>query len=607
MPEEFSMQSVLASPGTLVFPANLPYRSALSRSDGRAVQQSSGHWVVYNRDNRRILATDPDGHPLHECEWTMSLSGLVCLKLARIRLDWGQWVGIKPAGLVNATTLDLSRKPGWQRLRPDDLRQMAAQALRVPLDEVRFFYSDDDLTIAPNGIASIRHKKDALYVLDDGTFTQARFMACMGALHWERIDFLPVVELFQSLLPGTGSAAFELIRGLYDDQNQGQPQPMALRYRGIPTYPSDAAYRLFSAFFTPQAPGGADPFTLFMDPSRSSQVTWVPSQDPPRRYFLEPRTICVTIKNHTAQKATVADDPTGLSYVQATLNRLVPCERTIRTEGEHFILSDRGREDCLPISPGWEVANQPPRPRPPLAPVDWRSLFEGGPPSVEPKQAFSAVLLYPDDEQEISEASSQPFVSDYLQDLIEQTPEIAEQLRRSMRVLIDQLDSGITSCVTLDGPRNYTVLFQTPALAQRQVQLLWNQFARADRLDWLKSVRLMPSSEHRHIAYQQRYEVIYAWLPFALFESAPGLEQASTEISAALAEQGTAFVVGPSGFQQNLKTQRCRIVRQEAVETLPTFQMHRTILPKARLKAGLTLFQIMHERTARRVDEQTIS
>ena len=74
-------------------------------------------------------------------------------------------------------------------------------------------------------------------------------MACMGAMHWDRIDFLPVVELFQSLLPGTGSAVFELIRGLYDDQNVPLQTPLALRYRGIPTYPSEAAFRLFQPLF----------------------------------------------------------------------------------------------------------------------------------------------------------------------------------------------------------------------------------------------------------------------------------------------------------------------------------------------------------------------
>ena len=586
------MQSVLASPGTLVFPSNLPFRDDLSRAGGRVARQSSGHLIVYDRDNRRILATDPDGHPLHECEWTTTPSGATRLKWARICLDWGQWVGIKPAGLVNATTLDLSRKPGWRQVRPDDLRQMAAQALHVPLDEVRFFYSNDDLTIAPNGIASIRHKKDALYVLDDGSFRQARFMACMGAMHWERIDFLPVVELFQSLLPGTGSAAFELIRGLYDDQNQGQPQPMVLRYRGIPTYPSEAAFRLFGAFFTPQAPGGADPLTLFMDPSRSCQVTWLPSPDPPRRYFLEPSKICVTVKGRTVQKATVTDDRAGLSYVHSTPTRPAPCERTVRIDREQLVLADREHQRLVPVSRQWGVVSRPPLPTPPPASIGWRSLFEGGPPLVEPAQAFSAVLLYPDDEQEISEASSQPFVSDYLQDLIEQTPDLTERLRRSTRILIDQLDTAITSCIGLDQPRTYTILFKTPALAQKQAQLLWNQFAVAHRIEWLKHVRLMSTMDRRQVAYAQQYDVLYAWVPFALFQSTEALQRAAAEIVTALADQGIAFIVGPFEFKQSLTMQPCRIVRQDAVETLPTFQMHRTILPKAQLRAGLTIFQI---------------
>jgi hypothetical protein len=34
-----------------------------------------------------------------------------------------------------------------------------------------------------------------------------------------------------------------------------------------------------------------------------------------------------------------------------------------------------------------------------------------------------------------------------------------------------------------------------------------------------------------------------------------------------------------------------KLLREDPVETLPTFRMHRTILPMARLKPGLTLVQ----------------
>src|SRR5207245_11655384 len=112
----------------------------------------------------------------------------------------------------------------------------------------------------------------------DGILAKSRFMACMGSRHLWHMNFLPVVELFQSLLPGTGSATFELIRGLYDDQTAGEVRH-PLRYRGIPTYPSPQAFQLFSTFFVPEVPGGADPFPPFMDPTRSNEVLWQPRAD----------------------------------------------------------------------------------------------------------------------------------------------------------------------------------------------------------------------------------------------------------------------------------------------------------------------------------------
>src|SRR5205807_1199400 len=233
--------SVMTRSGTVIFSENRPNADALDRqielyvasphpmgmlwhppaaSPGtglRVLLTQAGHVILYGSHGHRILCVDPGGTPLHECAWDDTSTGPKLL-YARLYLDWGQWVGIKPAGLVNVGTLDLSKKPGWQRLTTKDLQMMAAQALRVTPEEIAFFYDDQSMTLDAQGRVTIHHRKDALYILDDGSFAKPLFMACMGAMHWEHIDFLPVVELFQSLLPGTGSAAFELIRGLYDDQ-----------------------------------------------------------------------------------------------------------------------------------------------------------------------------------------------------------------------------------------------------------------------------------------------------------------------------------------------------------------------------------------------------
>jgi hypothetical protein len=466
---------------------------------------------------------------------------------------------------------------------------MAAQALRVPLEEVRFFYSDEDLVIDALGHATIRHKKDAFYILDDGTFDQARLMACMGAMHWSRIDFLPVVELFQSLLPGTGSAAFELIRGIYDDQNEAHTQPLPLRYRGIPTYPSDAAFRLFSTFFVPQTSGGRKPFDVFMDSSQSSEVTWLPSLDPPRRYYDPSRHLCVTVKGEIVQKATLADDPAGLSYVNVQQTR---GERRLGLKKASLILMDGSRQYELAINSSWGPLHEIPV-SPSAYPLSWRNLFVDAPPRVSPAEAFGAVLLYPDNATEIDEPSAHPFVADYVQDLIDDSPPLRAMYTQARHILIDNFDGALHTCVSLTAGKDYRVLYTRPALAQKQAQLLVAAAAKMGRIEMLTQVRLMPAEIYRNALYRERYDWIYRWVPFAVFEQPQELAIVASDLRGALSPSGLAFVVGPWSMGEVLTGTQLRIVQYESVDTLPTFRMHQSILPQARLKSTLTLFHVM--------------
>ena len=488
----------------------------------------------------------------------------------------------------NSTVLDLSRKPGWERLRADDLRHMAAQALHVSLDDIRLFYNDEDLVINAEGQATISHRKDAFYILDDGTFDHGRFMACMGAMHWSRIDFLPVVELFQSLLPGTGSAAFELIRGLYDDQNPDQAHPLPLRYRGIPTYPSEAAFRLFSGFFEPRVSGGRRPFEMFMNPSLSGEVTWLPATNPPRRYFDPSRNLCVTVKGSTVQKVTLSDDPTGLPYHQWEQGRGT---RYVAATPERLILMDGHTTRELPINPSWGPLQER-TPAPPISSASWRDLFDGSPPIVNPIEAFSAVLLYPDDASEIEEVSSVPFVADYLQDLIEESPDLSSRRAKVRRTLIDNFDGALQACLVLSPNIDQVVLYTRPAFAQRQAQLFWNNAASSNRLDQLTGTRFVAVTEH-NVIHQERYDWIYRWIPFSSFDQPTDLAEAAAALQRSLTPGGYAFVVGPPSLHEPFTKSRLRILQTQSVEALPTFQMHRSILPQARLKPGLTFFHLV--------------
>lgn len=582
--------AALHSPGHLRFSSNRELAKRFEPAGGRVTRLPTGHLVFYRPDGRRFLATDPAGHPLHECEWETDGRGRVRLARARLRLDWGQWVGIRPEGLVNETTLNLATKPGWQRVTPDDLRAMAAQALRVPIDEVRWFYRDEDLAIDARGMATIRHRKDAFHALEDGGFERARFMSCMGAMHWDRIDFLPVVELFKSLLPGTGAAAFELIRGLYDDQNPQAAAPHPLRYRGIPTYPSEAAYRLFCAFFAPQAPAGGDALSLFMDPARSHHVVWLPRPHPPVRYVDPDQGLCVTVQQGVVQKATLADDRGGAAYVNPAGRRVVPLDRSLRVDGHRLVLRDREEEKALALPQSCGAVGGD-CPVPPVSPVDWRSVFVQGMPSIPPAAAYGAVLLYPDDEQEIGELAAQPFVADYLQDVAEQDREIGTVVSQAESILIHNADAVIATCIPFDRPRSCTVHVRHPAFAQRQAQQLWTQCAEAQRWEWLERIRFVVHEE-TPASRELRCDVAYAWLPYETFGAPPALTAALAQLGRKVKRGGTVFLVGPGALQPRVQKEGFQLCWEEAVERLPTFRMHRTILPKARLIQGLTLYQV---------------
>ncbi|MDW7654447.1 MAG: hypothetical protein SCG74_03675 [Nitrospiraceae bacterium] len=583
--------AALHTAGHIRFPTNRSFAQALEQAGGRVVRQATGHLVFYRQDGRRFLATDPAGNPLHECEWGSNALGEAVLLRARIRLDWGQWVGLKPAGLVNETSLNLASKPGWQRLTADDLRAMAAQALRVPIEDVRFFYRDEDLVIGPTGRATIRQRKDAFYVLQDGDFERARFMSCMGAMSWASIDFLPVVELFKSLLPGTGSAVFEFIRGLYDDQNEGSQSPRPLRYRGIPAYPSEAAFRLFSNFFTPQASCGTNPFTLFMSQERSNQITWLPAGILPVRYFDQSSGACLTLQGGLLHKVTLASDVAGLSYMSAKGRRMLPCDRSAEIAQGQVILKEREHQTPLPVTLPHE-SREGPDASVAMSPVDWRSVFVQGVPVISPAEAYGAVLLYPEDESEINERAAQPFVADYLHDRGEQDREIGAALSHAEQVLIDNGDAVIATCVLFDRPRDYMVHIHEAALAQKQAQQLWTVCAEMQRWDWLSRIRFLPVNASQDQAAPPLYDLIYWWIPYGDGEQPARLAEGMKEMARTLRGGGNAFVVGPAQLARHGSSTGLHVCWEEPVEHLPTFRMHRTILPKAKLRAGLTLFHL---------------
>ena len=153
------------------------------------------------------------------------------------------------------------------------------------------------------------------------------------------------------------------------------------------------------------------------------------------------------------------------------------------------------------------------------------------------------MLLYPEDDREIEELATQPFVADYLQDLIEQDRPLAVQVGRADSLLISGFDVAITSCIGSDRPRACTVLYDHPAFAQRQAQLLWNTWAGAQRLDWLPHVRMRSRLGQSIAESTQMYDLVYEWVPFSLYDRPDAAIERMRWLAQKLAPGALAFLL----------------------------------------------------------------
>lgn len=130
------------------------------------------------------------------------------------------------------------------------------------------------------------------------------------------------------------------------------------------------------------------------------------------------------------------------------------------------------------------------------------------------------------------------------------------------------------------------------ALAQKQAQQLWTVCAEMQRWDWLSRIRFLPVNASQDQAAPPLYDLIYWWIPYGDGEQPVRLAEGMKEMARTLRGGGNAFVVGPAQLARHGSSTGLHVCWEEPVEHLPTFRMHRTILPKAKLRAGLTLFHL---------------
>ncbi|MFQ5449228.1 MAG: hypothetical protein ACE5E9_01285 [Nitrospinaceae bacterium] len=562
-----------------------------STANTRIKAYPTGHMVFYNPEGRRFLFTDPGGHPLHECEWTPDAqSGETKLTHARLQLDCLQWVGIKPRAKTFQTQIDIKGQKGWETMSLDDLREKAAEAWRVPLSEVKYFYQDENLVPLGDGKYNVLLTKDGLYALMDGTFDKSMFISFMFRVRWEKLDLIPVVELFQSTLPGSGGASFELIWGLYEDQSR-EEKLGPLRYRGLPTYPSKEAFNIFSAFFTPQLSKEKDILKVFLDPNRSHEITWTAKANPPWRYISDPHQITLTIQDHKLYKTTVHNDTLPIPFVNHSGGGNPSAERELHVGTNSFLLIDGDLSREIPFEPSWGIHPQiAPLPKRPKVPFGWKWFFNGFPPKVDPVKALYTLPFYPEGAAEIEESALQPMVLDQIFYYMEMSPGMPAKLDKIDRVLIHTFDTVIAGCVDCTKERQYTVLFSDPEFAQKNACLLWNYARSKNQLNNLNKVSFLPEKEHVAEVYREKYGLIFKWIPFMYFQDREACESMLKALADALLPEGILFLAGPRPIQGLFNHYGLEGLYKDPVINMPFYRQHLKMCPENKVNPEFTVF-----------------
>ena len=603
----------LTREGSLIFADNLSYATDLEKiTPNLKTQEKDGceiwfendaptivntrvkifptrHIAFYNKEGRRFLYTDPEGTPLHEALWTQE-DGKTQLALARMQLDCKQWVGIKPRAKTFSTQIDISTHEGWEKMKLDDLREKAAEAWRVPVSEIKYFYDDQHMIHQGEGKYDIRLTKDGLFALPDGTFDKTVFISFMFQVNWAKLDLIPVVELFQSTLPGTGGAVFEFIWGIFNDQSR-EEELSPLRYRGLPTYPSKEAFNIFSAFFEPKGPEGKNIQKIFMDPHTSHEITWTPQEHPPVRYFNDAQQIALTAQGGFLYKVTVFDDPITFPFTNCSGGRKPPLEREVRISNQSFTLLKgvEGRE--IIFEDNWGLKPQVySKSSPAKHPFTWEWFFNGETPNVDPVKSLYTVPFYPEGQADIEESSTQPMVLDQIFHYMEMAPAMASKLEKIDKVLIHTFDTVLAGCIDSSKDREYTVLYSDPEFAQKNAQLLWNYAVSKNQLSNLEKVSFLKEADHIVGSYSQKYGLIFKWIPFMYHQDREACESMLTALSEALEPEGFLFLVGPRQLQGLFDHYKLDALYNDPVYNMPFFRQHLKMCPENQVNPDLCVF-----------------
>jgi hypothetical protein len=207
-----------------------------------------------------------------------------------------------------------------------------------------------------------------------------------------------------------------------------------------------------------------------------------------------------------------------------------------------------------------------------------------------PAQAFSTVLLYPDTQEAIGEKESQPFVFDFLDDFLEEHPEISRRRGEAERILLSHCEAALGPCLKWDRPQHYTLWYTWPEFSQKYAQQIWNTLNRANRLAWLRNIQFLQFQDGLLDRQQLAFDFIYLWIPFSDYSQSMRTDLWTGWFVNHLSPGGIGCIAGPTRLGEKFQRRRLPVVHAEQGKSLPTFRIHQTILPYGWLNSELTVW-----------------
>ena len=328
-----------------------------------------------------------------------------------------------------------------------------------------------------------------------------------------------------------------------------------------------------------------------MDAKRSHEVTWSPQPNPPWRYFDHQSKLCLTVQDGYLYKVTCYDETNPIPYVNRSIGGKPSCQREIQVGVNSFMLMDDQEQKEISFHTDWKILPQTDLPaKIPEYPFNWKWFFNGFPPQTDSIKSIYTVPLYPEGNTEIDEPALQPLALDQIIYYMEMAPGMPAKLEKIGRVLIHTFDMSIAGCIDCTQEREYTVLFSDPELAQKNAYQLWDYAAKRKELDNLKKVSFLPEKKHLEEVYNDKYGMIFKWIPMFYFHDRGVCEQILASTVRALLPDGILFLVGPRAIKGLLDHYGLDCLYSDLIMNMPFYRQHLKMCPENLINQDITVF-----------------